>query len=146
MQETKEEQKQATDWRERAVLQAYCRARQWKEDLEALKTKAEKQLEDATNAIVNYLDDAGKKSTGKYDDLGSVTVKAPTPRPKFDEANRELMYQFIRENGGEACIKSAIHPSTFSSFVREKIENGIQIPEFIQIFYQPSVMYSKPKE
>jgi len=141
-----EQTKAITDVRERELFERYARARFWKDEMSRLKTRAEEELEKATNLIVEYLNDCGKKSTGRYDDLGLLTVKAPTPRPKYAEENKARVYEFVRENGGEACIKEAIHPGTFASFLKEKLAEGTVIPEFIEIYYQPSVMYTKPEQ
>lgn len=133
------------DARERELFQNYTRARAWRDDLKTLKSRAETELEQAEYALVTYMTDLNKK-TVKYNDLGTITVKAPTPRPKFEEERRAEVFQFVRENGGGACIKEGIHPSTFSSFVKELLVQGREIPDCIEVFYQTSVVYTKPGE
>lgn len=132
-----------TDTRERELFEIYIKARRSKEELERLKARAEEELAKATSELVTYMTDLNKK-TVKYNDLGAVTVKVPTPRPSFDQENKEKVFAYVRENGGADCIKEGIHPSTFSSFIKEKLAEGAQIPDFIEVFYQTSLAYTKP--
>ena len=137
-------EQQEIDTRERELMDQYVRARTKSDELNRLKSEAQEILKKAEEEIVQYLSDCNKKSTGKYEDLGLLTIVEPTPRPRFDEENKPAVFDFLRMNGGDSCIKEGIHPSTFSSFIREKIMAGVQIPEFIQVYYQPQVQYRKP--
>ena len=134
----------AIQQRERELFEAYVTARRKKDKLSQEKSAAEIELADATNKIVTYLIENKKKSTGKYDDIGQLTVLEPTPRAKYDKENEPQVFEWVRAAGGEAIIKPTIHPATFASFIREKISAGESLPDFMEIYSQPSVRYLQP--
>lgn len=132
------------DSRERELLAEYVKHRKKKEALDADLAETNAALEKATADLIEYLTDQEKKSTGKYKDLGSLTVKEPTPRAKFQKEMEDQVFEFIRQEGGAAMIKPTIHSGTFSSFIKELLQAGRPIPNIIEVYYQPSVMYKKP--
>ncbi len=144
--EQEEVQEQQIDTREKQLLEAYVMARKKKDELERLSGAAGTELEKAKNELVDYLMDAGKKSTGRYDNLGSVLVTEPIPSIKIKEGFRDEQMKFVREIGAGACIKEQIHHATFASLIRERIEKGEGTPDFVEIFYIPQVKYLKPNE
>ena len=98
-----------------------------------------------TAEIVQLMVDSNLK-TVKFDDLGSITLLEPTPRPKYAKESEATVFEFVTKNGGEGIIKPSIHPSTFSSFIKELLKNGTSIPDYIQVFFQPSIRYTAAKE
>lgn len=133
------------DSRERELLEAYVVARTKREMLEAQSTSAYKEMETAKNKLVDYLQDMNKKSTGSYADLGSVLITEPMPSVKVPEEKKAEQMIYVRNIGAGACIKEQIHHATFSSLIRERLDKGESIPEFVEITYISQVKYSKPK-
>lgn len=127
----------------REYVEKYVDLRKEKEALTERLSEINAVMDALVKNMVTHMHDLNIK-TVKYDDLGSLTVKEPTPRPKYEKEVEEQVFDFIRTNGGEGCIKLAIHPATFSSFIKEKLASGTMIPDFIEVYYQPSVMYKKP--
>lgn len=130
--------------REKSMLKKYVRLRRTLDRVAVFQKKINEEFDLAQTELINYLTDMGKKSTGKYEELGSVTIVEAKALANYKKENEEKVWDFIRANHGEDCIKTAIHPSTFRGFVREMIGAGVKIPEFIEIYYQPQVKYFKP--
>ena len=138
-------EEQSMDTRERELLKNYVDARQKEELLRAETTAAYKGMEAAKNQLVEYLQDMNKKSTGNYADLGSVLITEPIASVSVPEEKRADQFIFLKEIGAAAVIKETVHHATFASLIRERLENGEPIPEFVKIAYVPQVKYSKPK-
>lgn len=137
--------------RQRQLVAEYAELRNAKTKLEAelrkinIKLKGtEEEPGGIEKELTEFMSDANLK-TVKFDDIGSVTLMAPKPRPSYEKELEDQVFQFVREQGGDAIIKPTIHPSTFSSFVGELLAKGIPMPEYLQIFYQPSLKFTPKK-
>jgi len=45
--------------------------------------------------------------------------------------NEELFHNWLRENGHGDLIKAYVFPATLSSFVKEQLEQGVELPDFL---------------
>lgn len=138
--------------RQRELIERYAVLRAKKSDLEARLAEINCELSGSeenpgglTAEIATFMQDSSLK-TIKFDDLGSVTLLAPTPRPKYEKENEQDVFDFVSKNGGNGLIKPTIHPSSFTSFIKELLEKGENLPEYIKVFYQPALRYLKPKQ
>lgn len=132
------------DTRERELLKEYVTARTDKEQFEAKASAAGKEMETAKNKLVEYLEDMGKKSTGKYDDLGSLLIKEPIATFKVQEDHKDEIPDWVKSIGAEKVIKETINFQTLQSLFRERIDKSESIPDFVEIRYVPQVAYNKP--
>lgn len=135
---------------QREMIERYAKLRREKESLEAKLSEINKELRGTEDdpggleaKIAQFMEDSDLK-TVKYDDLGSVTLKAPTPRPTYAKENEAKVFEYVSAQGAVQIIKSTIHPGTFSAFIKEILAKGETLPEFIEVYYQPSLMYKKP--
>lgn len=51
-----------------------------------------------------------------------------------NEANRPILFEFLRHQGDENLIKETVNPSTLSAYVRERREDGLNDPPGIAVF------------
>lgn len=130
--------------RERELLAAYVFKRQAKEKLEAEASASGKEMEAAKKALVEFLDDMGKKSTGNYAELGSVTITEPIAAFKVPDDKKEEIPNWVKEVGAGAIIKETINHMTLQSLFRERYEKGEDIPDFVSVTFIPQVKYNKP--
>ena len=136
---------------QRQLVEKYSNLRREKSILEARLAEVNNALYDVATGqgvvseLATYMSDSNLK-TLRFTDLGAVTLKAPTPRPKYDKENEEMVFEYVKKSGAASIIKETIHPGTFSSFIKEQLSGGVAIPEFIQIYFQPSLMYVKASE
>lgn len=127
------------------LVRDYVRKRIRKDELSASKSEAELELTSAKKTLSDYMLDIGVKSV-KFDDLGHIMLKAPTPRPNYKKEDEAAVFDFVATNNGSAIIKTSIHPSSFSSFIKEKIEEGIDIPEIIDVYMDPNISWTPAPE
>ena len=132
--------------RERELLKAYVDARNKKDRLDSEASAAGKELDATKTTLVIFLEDMGKRSTGKYSELGSVLITEPIAAISVNEENRPSQFAFLKEIGAEAVIKQTVHHATFASIIRERLEKGEEVPGFVKIAYVPQVKYLKPTE
>lgn len=130
--------------RARELTEKYVLLRTKKDQLEAQLAPINIEIEEIKAKIAEYFNSHNLK-TVKYEDIGSITVKAPIPRPKFEKEDEAAVFEFVRKEGGSNLIKPTIHSSTFSSFIQELLEKGRELPLFIEVYYQPSLVY-KPAQ
>jgi hypothetical protein len=130
--------------RERELLADYVAKRNIKEQFEAQASAAGKEMETAKNKLVEFLDDMGKRSTGKYDDLGSVTITEPIATFKIPDDKKENIPSWVKEIGAGDIIKETINHMTLQSLFRERMQKNEGIPDFVEVKYIPQVKYNKP--
>lgn len=124
---------------ERDLVIDYRNARQLKEDAEAALKKANLAVEEAEKALVEILEAHDKKATAKYEGLGFVVMKKPRIYARFDKENEGLVFQFLKNEKREDLIKETINSQTLSSFVKERLEVGAKVPEYITYYLKPNL-------
>lgn len=99
------------------------------EELKATK----EQLRKAQEQLIQFLSDRQMTSTGKYEDLGCVSLRSFNTY-KVTEGNQDQLMGFIQENGYEGVIKQSIHHKTLDRVLNELIEEGKALPEFVETY------------
>jgi hypothetical protein len=109
----------------------------------ANKKAAEKALEDAEekfdkaeSAILELLEATGAETTARYEGLGYVRQMEPKLYASYAKENEEQVFRFAKSQKRDDIIKEMIHPGTLSSFVKELIEQGREIPEVISYYFK----------
>lgn len=131
------------DYNEKELVVAYVNARNRYEEQKAISTQAYNEMQRAVLKLVEYMEDVGTTATAKYDGIGRVSMTKPILSAKFDEEHRSELYEYLRREGLSECIKETIHASTLSSIIRQKIEQGEPLPDFIQTSYRKDVKLSR---
>lgn len=122
------------------LLIEYKQAREEVETLEENIKKAKDRLEKATLKLVDDLQLRGASRTAKYDGIGSLALRQPivNARSKDDEQ----LFDFLKSVGRDDLIKPTVHFKTLGAFVKEQLEagdGGIKLPDFIEVWFKPSV-------
>lgn len=128
-----------TNYSEKEMLVDYVNARKRYDELKSLASQAYTEVERATEKLLEYMEDIGTTSTAKYEGLGRVKVSKPILSVKFDEEHRKDLYDYLRREGLEDCIKESVHHATLSSIIRQKIQEGENVPEFIIPSYRKNI-------
>jgi len=128
---------------EKELVVEYAQRKKRYEDLKSLCSEANQKLEETTQKIIEHLEDTGASSTAKYDGLGRITITSPVLYAKFEEENRGLVFDFLRENGMSDVIKETVHHSTLSSFIASLIKDGLPVPAFISTSYRKNVRFQQ---
>lgn len=122
------------------LLVEYKNAREEVELLEENIKKAKDRLEKAVLKLVDDLQLRGASRTAKYDGIGSLALRQPivNARSKDDEQ----LFDFLKSVGRDDLIKPTVHFKTLGAFVKEQLEAGdagIKLPDFIEVWFKPSV-------
>jgi len=120
-------------------------ARKKKADLETALTDANKDNEEIEMALAELLEAQDKKSTAKYEGIGFVTLKKPRLYARFDKEFEPMVFEFLKKEKREDLIKETVNSQSLSSFVKERVEVGSAIPEYIKFYLKPNVAFSGEK-
>ncbi len=113
-----------------------------KEGLEdALKNtnKSLKLLRETT--IPEYMDDNDIQKV-TVDGVGTVYTQTKVYASVL-AADREALYEALRESGDEALIKDWVFPATLTAFCKEAMENGQEVPSMVKTALIETAMLRK---
>ena len=117
-----------------------------KEKRDALKEElkqAQEEYEKTEFVLIEFLESNSAISTAKYEGLGYVQIQKPRLYANCKEENMQNLFDFLKDQGREDLIKTTVLPQSLSSFASECIENGIDIPEYVNYYLKPSLrLYS----
>ena len=102
----------------------------------ALKIATEK-FEGLESQLISLLEDDGKSASAKYDGLGHVCIVEGAAFASIEKGRAEDVMDYVRKIGREDLIKTSIHSSSLSTFVRELLKMNEPLP--------PGVTFYKPK-
>lgn len=103
---------------------------------------AKEYLRIAQERLIQYLSDRQMTSTGKYEDLGSVSLRSFNTYKVPEEAQQDLL-KFIEDNGYQDVIKQSIHHKTLDRVLNELIEEGRALPEFVESYNVTTLQINK---
>jgi len=115
-----------------------------KDELEVLDDKlklAKERFLIVQAKLIDELQTKGASKTAKYDGVGTVTIMKPSVGARSE--NEDTLFEYLRGIGRDDLIKATVHHRTLSSFVKEMLETGKDIPEFIQVWFTPSTRLTK---
>lgn len=123
---------------EKELLQKYAVARELVDLLDSELKKAKAELEQAINNLHEDLIERGASKTAVYEGLGSYSMGDSTLYASVDKENEQDLFSFLNSQGRADLIKPAVHHRSLATFVKESMENGVQIPQFIKTYYKPT--------
>lgn len=114
------------------------------ESLDAQSKQAKSALEETKARLTELMQSQGKERTATYEGVGYVSLVKPKVRARCLEENKEDLFFYLRSIGREDLIKEAVNAISLSSFVKEQIEEGKELPPFINYYLEPQIrFYSK---
>lgn len=127
---------------EKELIESYIQKLYDVNTIEEELKEAKKDLADTKNKIIEYLSDREQTATGKYEGLGSLSLKNFITF-KVDEASQDQFMDFIKQNGYESVIKQSIHHKTLDRIMGELIEEGKAIPEYVSSYTVTNLQLNK---
>lgn len=106
---------------------------------------ASKLKEKAQFALIEYLEDKGAKSTAKYQGIGCVTLVKPRLYAQCNKEHEKKLFAFLKEQHREDLIKTSVHGGSLSSFIKECLGEGLELPEFIKYHLKSTVRLTEDK-
>ncbi len=128
---------------EKEMLQEYAKARALVESLDEQLKKAKARRERAELKLINSLQDRDATATAKYPEIGSVSLSKPRVRASVLAENRETLHDHLKENGYGALVKEAVNSQTLNKYVSSLLEEGTELPLFIQYYLQQGITFRK---
>jgi len=108
------------------------------------KTNAEWNYNNAEAMLIDYLDDADKKATAKYDDIGYGLSVKPRLYASVIKEKEEELFTFLRKNERGDLIKTVVNAGSLSTFAKERVEAGLRLPNCISYYLQQKIrIYNK---
>lgn len=104
------------------------------------KATAQKNVDRLQSELFELLTEKGATSTAKYDGIGFATIpKEPKLYANFDKENQEDVFDFLKKRGMGDLIKQDVNRSSLSSYVKQLVIDGEELPEFISYYIKPTV-------
>ena len=124
---------------ERDLVQSLKISRDEVEMLEAQLKAAKEQEAKIESSLIELLEANSAEATAHYDGLGHFKLMKPRLYASVTKENQDKLFSFLDEIGRDDLIKTTVMPQTLSTFVKERIENGEEIPNFIGYYLKPSL-------
>jgi len=129
---------------ERELVQKFSELRSEVLSLKEELKSAQTELESTEAKLLELLDSDGKDATAVYEGIGQVKQQKPQLYASVLAENREKLAQYLESVKRSDMVTPYVFPKTLSSFVKEQIESGAKMPEFIQYYLKPSIRFYKP--
>lgn len=108
-------------------------------DLRAEKEELEAKLKDvnleimqiAERDIPQMLDDAGLDSV-KVKGIGTVYLQGQIQVAVLSD-NQPKLIEYMISEGHSDLVKETVHPGTLKSWVKERLDENLEVPDFIQV-------------
>lgn len=124
---------------EKKLLMDFLTAKENHKAAELKVKDLKKTLDIAQAKLIEYLEDVDAKGTARYEDIGHATRMLPKIYANVTIENQDKLFEYLRSRGYEYSIKETVHSSTLSSIVKELMEKGDEIPEFITVYPKPQI-------
>ncbi len=128
---------------EQKLLENYVKARNRLEAEEEIMKAHKANLEEAETKILEFLESANKKDTGMYPNLGKVSITAPRVYASLKEENRTAGFAYLKQMGRADLIKETVNSQSLSSFTKEIVESGQEVPDCISYYLKPSIKFTR---
>lgn len=124
---------------ERDLLVNFRDAKKMKADAELSLEKATAACDRAEAQLMELLTSKNATATAKYDGLGSASLVKPRLYASCKKENEPQLFAFLEEQGRSDLIKQTVNTQSLSGLVKEKVEAGDPVPEFITYHLVPSL-------
>lgn len=131
---------------ERDLVVSIFELRRKKSSLQDELTAANKEHDTLEAELVDMLVEEGKERTSTYETIGGFTVMKPRPYATVPEEKREEAFKYLRSKKRGDLIVQTIMPGSISTYVKELLSEGKEVPGCISYYLKTSLQYVKPKE
>jgi hypothetical protein len=104
---------------------------------------AQEECDKAEKALIEMLDANNATATAKYEGIGYVSLAKPQLYASCTKENEDKLFLFLDEQGRKDLIKTTVNAKSLSGFVKEIVEEGQTVPEFISYYMKPQARLYK---
>ena len=123
---------------ERGMVERLRSAKEKRDSLRLSLTEAQKELDLAEAELLEHLENHDKERTAKYEDLGYVSRVKPKVYASYQKEQEQEVFRYLCSIGRDDIIKPTVHGSSLSALVREFLEEGKEVPRFINYYMKPA--------
>jgi len=116
-----------------------------KQEAEKALDLAEQEYDKTEFELIELLTAKNATKTAEYDGIGHVTLLKPRVFASVDKENQDRLFKYLSNDMQRSdLIKEVVNPQSLSGFVKDELEAGRGVPDFIKYFMKVSLkMYSK---
>lgn len=120
---------------EKQLLESYIKAKERYEYLSAELKEAQRDKDIKEQMIVGMLTSKGADATTRFDGLGYAKLRKPVVNvANYPKEKEGEIFTFVRNQGYGDIIKEDIHSTTFRSFIKTCLDEGVDFPKCV--FYE----------
>lgn len=93
----------------------------------------------AESALIELLEANSAEATAHYEGVGHFKLMKPRLYANVTKDNQEKLFAYLDQIGRQDLVKTTVAPQTLSTFVKEQIEAGAEVPEFIGYYLKSSL-------
>ena len=105
---------------------------------ESLKT-AQAEYDKAECGLIEFLESHSAVATATYEGVGYAQIQKPRLYASCREENMRELITFLEGQGRADLVKTTVLPQSLSGFASERIDEGLEIPEFISYYLKSSL-------
>ena len=124
---------------ERDLLNRFKCAKERRDQVKEALKQAQEEFEQEESRLIEFLESNSAISTAKYEGIGYAQIQKPRLYASCRQENMERLFDYLKNVRREDLIKTTVMPQSLSSFTKECIEDGLEVPEFINYYLKPSV-------
>jgi butyrate kinase len=126
---------------ERELVLEYKTAKDEVDELDEKLKTAKDRFKKAQEMLIEELQSKGASQTAKYDGVGRITILKPLVGAR--SLDEEKLFAYLKDIGRDDLMKLTVHHRTLSAFVKERLDQGSDIPDFVEYWYTPSTRLNK---
>jgi len=127
--------------RERELIVRFKDAKEAISEAKERLAEATKSRDDAERELLELLQAEDKESTARYDGLGFCSISRPVVYASCLKENEDKLFSYLREQSRGDLVKEAVNSRSLSSYIRELIDTGGNIPEFISYYLKTGIRF-----
>lgn len=107
--------------------------------------EATEHLNNIEAQLISLLEDDGKSASARYEDLGYVVIIEGAAFASIEKGRQEDVLNYLRSIGRDDLIKTSVHSSSLSTFVRENLKQNLPLPSGVT-FWKPKNLRFYPSK
>lgn len=103
----------------------------------------QERLDKTEKELIELLDAQGKKRSASYEGIGSVTRVEPQLRVSIRKGGERSLFDYLKSDNREDLIKTTVHASSLSTYCKELIKKGKELPPGTNHYFQEWLQFHK---
>ncbi len=124
---------------ERDLLNRFKCAKERRDEVKEALRVAQEEFEQEESRLIEFLEANSAISTAKYEGIGYAQIQKPRLYASCRQEDMDTLFDFLKTQDREDLIKTTVMPQSLSSFTKECIEEGLEVPAFINYYLKPTI-------